>query len=109
MNETKRLQEKDEDKAKRENRKKERNNRAKTEETIYDVTIKMIQKNIALGEEIEEEEKPIRLKEENNDEEFEEEEEGSKLDPHLRETLQVLQDYIKLLDPKKQIAVKQRE
>ena len=68
----------------------------------------MIQKNIALGEEIEEEEKPIRLKEENNDEEFEEEEEeeGSKLDPHLRETLQVLQDYIKLLDPKKQIAGK---
>ncbi|MAS76737.1 MAG: hypothetical protein CMO57_10140 [Verrucomicrobiales bacterium] len=109
LNETKRLQEKDEDKAKRENRKKERNNRAKTEETIYDVTIKMIQKNIALGEEIEEEEKPIRLKEENNDEEFEEEEEeeeGSKLDPHLRETLQVLQDYIKLLDPKKQIAGK---
>ena len=107
LNETKRLQEKDEDKAKRENRKKERKNRAKTEETIYDVTIKMIQKNIALGEEIEEEEKPIRLKEENNDEEFEEEEEeGSKLDPHLRETLQVLQDYIKLLDPKKQIAGK---
>ncbi|MDP6893179.1 MAG: carboxy terminal-processing peptidase, partial [Verrucomicrobiota bacterium] len=105
LNETKRLKEKDEDKAKRENRKKEREDRGKPEETIYDVTIKMIQKNIALGEEIEEEEKPIRLKEENDDEDSEEEEEEApKLDPHLRETLQILQDYIKLLDPKKQIA-----
>ena len=109
LNETKRLKEKDEDKAKRENRKKERKDRGKQEETIYDVTIKMIQKNIALGEEIEEEEKPIRLKEEedeDSEEEEEEEEEDPKLDPHLRETLKILQDYIKLLEPKKQIAGK---
>ena len=111
LNEAKRLKEKDEDKAKREIRKKERKDRGKTDETIYDVTIKMIQKNIALGEEVEEEEKPIRLKEENDDEDSEEEEEedASKLDPHLRETLQILQDYIKLLDPKKQIAGKSTE
>jgi len=72
----------------------------------------MIQKNKALGEEVEEEEKPIRLKAENDDEDSEEEEEeedASKLDPHLRETLQILQDYIKLLDPKKQIAGKSTE
>ena len=66
----------------------------------------MIQKNIALGEEIEEEEKPIRLKEEEDEDSEEEEEEDPKLDPHLRETLKILQDYIKLLEPKKQIAGK---
>jgi hypothetical protein len=39
-------------------------------------------------------------------EENDEEEEGPKLDPHLRETLHILQDYIQLLDSDKQIARK---
>ena len=106
LNEIKRLEEKDEEKAKRETRKKERKNRGKPEETVYDLTIKMIQKDINLGEEIEEEEKPIRLIEENDEEETEEEDDTPKLDPHLRETLNILQDYIKLFQPKKQIAGK---
>ena len=87
-------------------RKKERKNRGKPEETVYDLTIKMIQKDINLGEEIEEEEKPIRLIEENDEEETEEEDDTPKLDPHLRETLNIHQDYIKLFQPKKQIAGK---
>ena len=108
LNEAKRLQEKDDEKEKRETRIKERKERGKPEETVYDLTIKMIQKNLKLGEEVEDEEKPIRLEEENdNEEEVEEEEEDApKLDPHLRETLLILHDYIKLLDPKKQIAAK---
>lgn len=36
----------------------------------------------------------------------EDEEDAPKLDPHLRETMFILHDYIKLLDPKKQIAAK---
>ena len=68
----------------------------------------MIQKNLKLGEKVEDEEKPIRLEEEDdNEEEVEEDQEDEpKLDPHLRETLLILHDYIKLLDPKKQIAAK---
>ena len=108
LNETTRLKEKDDEKQKRETRKKERKDRGKPEETVYDLTIKMIQKNLKLGEEAEDEEKPIRLEEEDdNEEEVEEDEEDApKLDPHLRETLLILHDYIKLLDPKKQIAAK---
>ena len=108
LNETTRLKEKDDEKEKRETRKKERKDRGKPEETVYDLTIKMIQKNLKLGEEVEDEEKPIRLEEEDdNEEEVEEDEEDApKLDPHLRETMFILHDYIKLLDPKKQIAAK---
>ena len=108
LNETIRLKEKDDEKEKRETRKKERKDRGKPEETVYDLTIKMIQKNLKLGEEVEDEEKPIRLEEEDdNEEEVEEDEEDApKLDPHLRETMFILHDYIKLLDPKKQIAAK---
>ena len=90
LNEAKRLQEKDDEKEKRETRIKERKERGKPEETVYDLTIKMIQKNLKLGEEVEDEEKPIRLEEENDNEEEvkeEEEEDAPKLDPHLRETL----------------------
>ena len=108
LNETTRLKEKDDEKKKRETRKKERKVRGKPEETVYDLTIKMIQKNLKLGVEVEDEEKPIRLEEEgdNGDEVEEDEEDAPKLDPHLRETLLILHDYIKLLDPKKQIAAK---
>ena len=108
LNESERLREKDEEKEKREARKKERKERGKSEETVYDLTIKMIQKNLKLGEEVEDEEKPIRLEEENEDEEEieEDEEDAPKLDTHLRETLDILHDYIKLLDPKKKIAAK---
>ena len=103
LSEAKRLAEKDEEKAKRETRKKEREARGDTDETVYDLSIKMIKTDTKLGEEIENEEKPIRLEEENEDEE---EEDEPKLDPHLRETLRILHDYIRLLDPKKQIAAK---
>ena len=107
LNEAKRLAEKDDDKAKREVRKKERKSRADAEETVYDLTKKMIETNTKLGEEVEDEEKPIRLEEEPEDgEEIEEEEDQPKLDPHMRETLHILHDYIKLLNPKKQIAAK---
>ena len=109
LNETKRLAEKDEDKAKRDDRKKERKARADAEETVFDLTIKMIKTNTKLGEELENEEKPIRLEEdpEDGEEEIEDEDDQPKLDPHMRETLHILHDYIKLLDPKKQIAVKE--
>ena len=111
LNESERLREKDEEKEKREARKKERKERVKPEETVYDLTIKMIQKNLKLGEEVEDEEKPIRLEAENEDEQEieEDEEDAPKLDPHLRETLDILHDYIKLLDPKKQIAAKDND
>ncbi|MBC8243872.1 MAG: carboxy terminal-processing peptidase [Verrucomicrobia bacterium] len=107
LSEAKRLAEKDEEKAKRETRKKERKARGDAEETVYDLTIKMIKTNTRLGEEVEDEEKPIRLEEEDEEEEIEEEEDRPTLDPHLRETLHILQDYINLLDPKKQIAAKE--
>jgi carboxyl-terminal processing protease len=106
LSEAKRLAEKDEEKAKRETRKKEREARGDTGETVYDLSIKMIKTDTKLGEEVENEEKPIRLEEENEDEEVEEEDDEPKLDPHLRETLHILHDYIRLLDPKKQIAAK---
>ena len=68
----------------------------------------MIKTNTKLGEEVENEEKPIRLEEDPEEgEEAEEEEDQPKLDPHMRETLQILHDYIKLLDPEKQVAVKE--
>ncbi|SVD25922.1 uncharacterized protein METZ01_LOCUS378776, partial [marine metagenome] len=63
LNETKRLSEKDEEKAKRDNRKKERKTRGDTKESVFDLTIKMIKTNTKLGEEVENEEKPIRLEE----------------------------------------------
>ena len=108
LNETKRLSEKDEDKAKRDTRKKERKTRGDAKETVFDLTIKMIKTNTELGDEVENEEKPIRLEETPEDgEEEEEEEDQPKLDPHMRETLHILHDYIKLLDPKKQVAVKE--
>ena len=108
LNETKRLAEKDEEKAKRDNRKKERKTRGDTKESVFDLTIKMIKTNTKLGEEVENEEKPIRLEEDPEEgEEAEEEEDQPKLDPHMRETLQILHDYIKLLDPEKQVAVKE--
>ena len=108
LNETKRLTEKDEEKAKRDNRKKERKTRGDTKESVFDLTIKMIKTDTKLGDEIENEEKPIRLEETPEDGEVEEEEEDQpKLDPHMRETLHILHDYIKLLDPKKQVAVKE--
>ena len=109
LNETKRLAEKDEEKAKRDNRKKERKTRGDTKESVFDLTIKMIKTNTKLGEEVENEEKPIRLEEdpEDGEEEIEDEDDQPKLDPHMRETLHILHDYIKLLDPKKQIAVKE--
>ena len=111
LNETKRLSEKDEDKAKRDTRKKERKTRGDAKETVFDLTIKMIKTNTELGDEVENEEKPIRLEETPEDgeevEEVEEEEDQPKLDPHMRETLHILHDYIKLLDPKKQVAVKE--
>ena len=108
LNETKRLTEKDEEKAKRDNRKKERKTRGDTKESVFDLTIKMIKTNTKLGDEVENEEKPIRLEETPEDGEVEEEEEDQpKLDPHMRETLHILHDYIKLLDPKKQVAVKE--
>ena len=111
LNETKRLSEKDEDKAKRDTRKKERKTRGDAKETVFDLTIKMIKTNTKLGNKVENEEKPIRLEETPEDgeevEELEEEEDQPKLDPHMRETLHILHDYIKLLDPKKQVAVKE--
>ncbi len=108
LNETKRLTEKDEEKAKRDNRKKERKTRGDPKESVFDLTIKMIKTNTKLGDEVENEEKPIRLEETPEDGEVEEEEEDQpKLDPHMRETLHILHDYIKLLDPKKQVAVKE--
>jgi len=110
LNETKRLAEKDEEKTKRDNRKKERKTRGDAEETVFDLTIKMIKTNTKLGEEVENEEKPIRLEEDPEDGvEIENEEDQPKLDPHMRETLHILHDYIKLLDPKKQIAVKEND
>ena len=51
----------------------------------------------------------MRLEEKPEDGEEEiadEDEDEIKLDPHLRETLQILHDYIKLLDPNKQIAAR---
>ena len=108
LNETKRLTEKDEEKAKRDNRKKERKTRGDTKESVFDLTIKMIKTNTKLGDDVENEEKPIRLEETPEDGEGEvEEEDQPKLDPHMRETLHILHDYIKLLDPKKQVAVKE--
>ena len=102
------MSEKDEDKAKRDTRKKERKTRGDAKETVFDLTIKMIKTNTKLGNEVENEEKPIRLEETPEDgEEEEEEEDQPKLDPHMRETLHILHDYIKLLDPKKQVAVKE--
>ena len=68
----------------------------------------MIKTDTKLGEEVENEEKPIRLEEDPEDgEAAEEKEDQPKLAPHMRETLHILHDYIKLLDPKKQIAVKE--
>ena len=111
LNETERLSEKDEEKAKRDTRRKERKTRGDAKETVFDLTIKMIKTNTELGDEVENEEKPIRLEETPEDgeevEELEEEEDQPKLDPHMRETLHILHDYIKLLDPKKQVAVKE--
>jgi len=111
LNETKRLKEKDDEKKKQGDRKNERKERGKPKETVYDLTMKMIQKNLKLGEEVADEEKPIRLEEdEENEEDAEEDEEDApKLDTHLRETLLILNDYIKLLDPKKQIAAKESD
>ena len=68
--------------------------------------MKMIKTNTKLGNEVENEEKPIRLEETPEDGE-EEEADQPNLDPHMRETLYILHDYIKLLDPKKQVAVKE--
>jgi carboxyl-terminal processing protease len=108
LSETKRLAEKDEEKAKREKRKQERKLRDKAEEAVFDLTIKMIKSNTKLGEEVENEEKPIRLEEEPEEgEETEEEEDQPKLDSHIRETLHILHDYIKLLNPKGHIAAKE--
>ena len=108
LSETKRLAEKDEEKAKREKRKQERKLRDKAEEAVFDLTIKMIKSNTKLGEEVENEEKPIRLEEEPEEgEETEEEEDKPKLDSHMRETLHILHDYIKLLNPKGHIAAKE--
>jgi carboxyl-terminal processing protease len=108
LSETKRLAEKDEEKAKREKRKQERKLRDKAEEAVFDLTIKMIKSNTKLGEEVENEEKPIRLEEEPEEgEETEEEEDQPKLDSHMRETLHILHDYIKLLNPKGHIAAKE--
>ena len=107
LSEANRLAEKDEEKAKRETRMKERKARGDAEETAYDLTINMIKTKTRLGEEVEDEEKPIRLEEEDEEEEIEEEEDEPTLDPHLRETLHILHDYISLLDPKKQIAAKE--
>ena len=105
------MSEKDEEKAKRDTRRKERKTRGDAKETVFDLTIKMIKTNTELGDEVENEEKPIRLEETPEDgeevEELEEEEDQPKLDPHMRETLHILHDYIKLLDPKKQVAVKE--
>jgi len=111
LNETKRLKEKDDEKKKQGDRKNERKERGKPKETVYDLTIKMIQKNLKLGEEVADEEKPIRLEENEEDaeEDEEDEEDAPKLDTHLRETLLILNDYIKLLDPKKQIAAKESD
>ena len=68
----------------------------------------MIKTDTKLGEEVENEEKPIRLEEDPEDgEEAEEEEDRPKLATHMRETLHILHAYIKLLNPKKQIAVKE--
>ena len=79
-----------------------------TSEFFFDLTIKMIKSNTRLGEEVENEEKPIRLEEDPDEsEETEEEEDQPKLDPHMRETLHILHDYIKLLNPKEQIASKE--
>jgi carboxyl-terminal processing protease len=109
LSEAKRLAEKDDNKAKREERKIERKARGDAEETVFDLTIKMIKTDTKLGEEIEDEEKPIRLEVEPEDgEEIKDEEDQPKLDPHMRETLHILHDYIKLLNPKKQIAAKER-
>jgi carboxyl-terminal processing protease len=108
LSETKRLAEKDEEKAKREKRKQERKLRDKAEEAVFDLTIKMIKSNTKLGEEVENEEKPIRLEEEPEEgEETEEEEDPPKLDSHMRETLHILHDYIRLLNPKEHIAAKE--
>ncbi len=109
LNESRRLAEKDDDKAKRDDRKKERKARGDAEEAVFDLTINMIKSNTMLGEEVENEEKPIRLEEDPEDgEEAEEEEDQPKLDPHMRETLYILHDYIRLLASKKQIAAKEQ-
>ena len=108
------MAEKDDDKAKREKRKIERKARGDAEETVFDLTIKMIKTDTKLGEEVEDEEKPIRLEEEPEDgEEIEDEEDQPKLDPHMRETLHILNDYIKLLksknkSPPRKLAVKSK-
>ena len=108
LSEAARLAEKDDDKANREKRKTERKARGDAEETVFDLTIKMIKTDTKLGEEVEDEEKPIRLEEEPEDgEEIEDEEDQPKLDPHMRETLHILHDYIKLLKSKEQIAAKE--
>ena len=108
LSEPKRLAEKDEEKAKREKRKQERKSRDKIEESVFDLTIKMIKTNTKLGEEVENEEKPIRLEEDPEDgEETEEEEDLPKLDSHMRETLRILHDYIRILNPKEHIAAKE--
>ena len=108
LSEATRLAEKDDDKANREKRKTERKARGDAEETVFDLTIKMIKTDTKLGEEVEDEEKPIRLEEEPEDgEEIEDEEDQPKLDPHMRETLHILHDYIKLLKSKEQIAAKE--
>ena len=108
LSEATRLAEKDDDKAKREKRKIERKARSAAEETVFNLTIKMIKTDTKLGEEVEDEEKPIRLEEEPEDgEEIEDEEDQPKLDPHMRETLHILHDYIKLLKSKEQIAAKE--
>ena len=68
----------------------------------------MIKTNTNLGEEVENEEKPIRLEEDPEDgEENEEEEDQPKLDSHMRESLHILHDYIKLLNPKGHTAAKE--
>ncbi|MDA7675290.1 carboxy terminal-processing peptidase [bacterium] len=108
LSEATRLAEKDDDKANREKRKTERKARGDAEETVFDLTIEMIKTDTKLGEEVEDEEKPIRLEEEPEDgEEIENEEDQPKLDPHMRETLHILHDYIKLLKSKEQIAAKE--
>ena len=108
LSEATRLAEKDDDKANREKRKTERKARGDAEETVFDLTIKMIKTDTKLGEEVEDEEKAIRLEEEPEDgEEIEDEEDQPKLDPHMRETLHILHDYIKLLKSKEQIAAKE--
>ncbi len=106
LKESVRIQEKEDDKKRIEARKKEREERPAAKENVFLLTLDATKNAeelvplpyLAADEpESDEEEETESEPEETEGDETEEEEEGKKYDPHLREALHILSDYIKAL------------